>query len=310
MTSKIRGKFHALAEALRKEMTGEVHERVSMRTHTSFRIGGLCELMVFPKTEEELERVISRCQAQETPWRVIGAGTNLLVRDGGVEEVLITLSRTFHQIQISQDGEIMAEAGLRLARLVKTCQVQGFTGLEFACGIPGTVGGGVAMNAGAMGSDLAGVVKKVRGFSPQGGIFQWQNKQLKFGYRSLERPAGVVFTSVHFQLQAADPKAIQARIMHGLRERRGRQPLHFPSAGSVFKNPRGRFAGQLIEEAGMKGQRIGDAQIADKHANFIVNRGRARAREVLALIERAQKAVEDKTGIKLELEIEVIGKDP
>jgi len=309
MTSQVRGKFHSLAEVLAAEMEGEVHERVSMRSHTSFRIGGLCELMVFPKTEAELELVISRGQAEQRPWRVIGAGTNLLVRDGGVEEILINLSRTFHQIQISRDGEVMAEAGLRLARLVKTCQVQGFTGLEFAAGIPGTVGGALAMNAGAMGSDMAAVVKRVRGLLPGSGSFQWQNKQLKFSYRSLERPAEVVFTSVHFQLQADDPKEIRARIIQGLWERRGRQPLHYPSAGSVFKNPPGRFAGQLIEEAGLKGERIGDAQISEKHANFIVNRGRARSRDVLALIERTRKAVEERTGIKLELEIEVIGKD-
>ena len=309
MTSKMRGKFHALAKVLAAEMAGEVHERVSMRSHTSFRIGGLCELMVFPQTQAELELVVSRGQAEKIPWRVLGAGTNLLVRDGGVEEILLNLSRSFHQVQVSQDGEVMAEAGLRLARLVKTCQGQGFTGLEFAAGIPGTVGGAVAMNAGAMGSDLAAVVKKVRGFLPGSGGFEWQKKQLKWSYRSLERPAEAVFTSVHFQLQAADPKDIRARILQGLRERRARQPLHFPSAGSVFKNPRGRFAGQLLEEAGMKGQRVGDAQISEKHANFIVNRGRARSRDVLALIERACKAVAERTGIELELEIEVIGKD-
>jgi len=309
MTDKVGGKFHALAEALRAEMEGEVLERVSMRPYTSFRIGGLCELMAFPKTEAELELVISRCQAQEKPWRVIGAGTNLLVRDGGVEEVLLNLSRTFQQIKLSKDGEIVAEAGLRLARLIKTCQNQGFSGLEFAAGIPGTVGGAVAMNAGAMGSDMAAVVKRIQGFSPSEGAFQWQGKQIKFGYRRLERPADAVFTNVQFQLQAEDPRKIRVRIVDWLWERRGRQPLHYPSAGSVFKNPPGRFAGQLIEEAGLKGERLGDAQISEKHANFIINRGRARSREVLALIERIQKAVAERTGIKLELEIEVLGKD-
>jgi len=309
MTGKVGGKFHALAEVLQKEMEGEVLERVSMRPYTSFRIGGLCELMAFPKTEAELELVISRCQAQEKPWRVIGAGTNLLVRDGGVEEVLLNLSRTFQQIKLSKDGEIVAEAGLRLARLIKTCQGHGFSGLEFAAGIPGTVGGAVAMNAGAMGSDMAAVVKRIQGFSPREGAFQWQGKQIKFSYRRLERPADAVFTNVQFQLQAEDPRKIRVRIVDWLWERRGRQPLHYPSAGSVFKNPPGRFAGQLIEEAGLKGERIGDAQISEKHANFIVNRGRARSREVLALIERIQKAVAERTGIKLELEIEVLGKD-
>ncbi len=309
MTSKVQGKFHSLAESLRGEVQGEVYERVSMRPYTSFRIGGLCELMAFPKTEAELERILSRSQAQGYPWRVIGAGTNLLVRDGGVEEVLVNLSRTFQQIQLSKDGEIVAEAGLRLARLVKTCQVQGFSGLEFAAGIPGTVGGAAAMNAGAMGSDMAAVVERIRGFAAGSGTFQWQGKQLKWSYRSLERPPEAVFTNVMFQLIADDPKQIRARIVQGLRERRFRQPLHYPSAGSVFKNPPGRFAGQLIEETGLKGQRIGDAQISDKHGNFIVNRGRARSRDVLALIERVRQAVAERTGIELQLEIEVIGKD-
>jgi len=309
MTARVWGDFHALAEALQPGWEGEILERVSMRSYTSFRIGGLCELMVFPKNVQELLTVIGRCQEQKLPWRVMGAGTNLLVLDGGVEEVLVNLSKSFRQMRLSQDGQATAEAGLRLARLVKTCQVWGFSGLEFAAGIPGTVGGALVMNAGAMGADMAGVVEQAKGLLPEAGPFRWSQKQLKFSYRHLKRPDHAIFTEVSFVLQRRDPKKIRAKILQGLQERRQRQPLQFPSAGSVFKNPPGHYAGQLIEAAGLKGLRLGDAQVSGKHANFIVNRGRARSREVLALIEKIQQRVREHSGIKLELEIEVIGKE-
>jgi len=187
--------------------------------------------------------------------------------------------------------------------------VNGLSGLEFAAGIPGSLGGAVAMNAGAFGSEMAAVAEKVKGFSPAAGQFLWQKKQLKFSYRSLLRPADAVITSVHLTLVSRDPRKIREKIVRGLQERRLCQPLHHPSAGSVFKNPPGHYAGRLIEAAGLKGLRVGGAQISDKHANFIVNRGRARSRDVLALIETIQKTVAERSGVQLELEIKIIGKE-
>ncbi len=294
---------------LEKRIQGKVLYRVLMKRYTSFRIGGLAEVMVFPETPEDLATAVEFCDNKGLPWRVIGKGTNLLVRDGGIEEVIINMSSALQDIEIVDETTVRAGAGLRLAKLVKFCQITGRSGMEWAAGIPGTVGGAIVMNAGADQSDVSKVIRKASLYRPNEGHSELERQSMKFSYRSLERQKSTVFLEAEFSLAQGDPDEIRETIVESLKVRRARQPLSLPSAGSVFKNPPGDFAGRLIELAGLKAARIGDAQISEMHANFIVNRGRARARDVLALIDMVRVEVSRRSGVQLELELEVIGRD-
>jgi len=249
------------------------------------------------------------CEDKGLPWRVIGKGTNLLVLDGGVDEVIINLSSSFQEVEVKEELKVWAGAGLWLARLVKYCQLEGIAGLEFMAGIPGTLGGALVMNAGADKREIADVVRRVSFYRPKEGVGELKRKHLNFSYRGLKKPEGTIFLGAEFSLSHDDPVEIRERIMVSLKRRRTTQPLSQPSPGSIFKNPPGKFAGQLIENAGLKGERIGDAQVSEKHANFIVNRGRARARDVIALIERIKDEVKKQSGVELKEEVEIIGRD-
>lgn len=325
-----RRRFEQYAAKLGRQIKGRLSEREGMKYHTSFRIGGLAEVMVWPRDLSEFSATVALAREMELPWRVIGLGSNLLVGDGGVEEVLISLGEGFQEIESNREVEgartgdtevpvrpvtsddppwIKLAAGVKLAKAVKYCQLRGMAGLEFAAGIPGGVGGAAVMNAGSLGSSMAAVLSWLEWWRPSTGPVRLTGQDLDYQYRRLARPSDAVVLACGLQLSPDEPRAIRERIVKGLKWRRQHQPLAHPSAGSVFKNPPGDYAGRLIEAVGLKGERMGDAQISDLHANFIVNRGRARSREVMALIERARKEVRKAFGIELTLELEVIGKE-
>lgn len=312
-------RFGKYAKKLGKSFKGRLVEREGMKRHTSFKIGGMAELMVWPKDLADLEAAILLARDMELPWQVLGAGSNILVKDGGIEQVVINMMEAFLEMELTSEKEEMDKtrdshtitlgAGTKLSRVVKQCQLQGLAGLEFAAGIPGSVGGAVIMNAGSMGSCMADVVEWVEWYRPEKGVQRKTNKDLDYKYRRLGRPDDCVVVAAGLALRRDDSRAIQERIMKGLKKRRQTQPLSYPSAGSVFKNPPGDYAGRLIEAVGLKGERIGDAQVSDLHANFIVNRGRAHSRDVMSLIGRVKRQVKKDFKVGLELEIEVMGRE-
>jgi len=296
-------------ESMLKTASVEVRWDEPMARHTSLKVGGPAEVMVFPSKPEALHEVLRSAKAVKAPVFFLGGGTNLLVKDGGIGGLVIKLSR-FNQIQEQKDGgRIYVEAGVPCPRLIRFSLEKGLSGLEFTYGIPGTLGGVIVMNAGTPEGEIAQVVERVRVMTPGGEIVEIERDEIEFGYRSSRLPPGIVLGG-WLKLKKAKRGEIQERIDRYMKRRNATQPIHLPNAGSIFKNPPGDdHAGRLIESAGLKGTRLGDAQISDKHANFIVNRGKATARDVLRLIKLIGRTVEEQTGIALELEIRIVGKD-
>ena len=273
--------------------------------HTSFRIGGPAEALVCPRNEDELAAVLAVCRAEGITPRILGGGTNILAPDEGVPGVVIS-TRGLDALELSGDGLIVAGAGVPLARLAVFAQKHGLTGLEFAHGIPGTVGGGMYMNAGAYGGELVQVAVSALFLTAAGGLKSYEGEEMGLGYRrSAFMGLPGVIVSASFRLQAGDPEAIQARMKELMEKRRASQPLDLPSAGSTFKRPVGGYAAALIQEAGLKGFRVGDAQVSEKHAGFVVNLGHATGAEVLTLIARVREIVKAKSGIELEPEVRI-----
>lgn len=271
--------------------------------HTSFRIGGPAELMLCPKNEDELHGCLRLCTENGIPFRILGGGTNVLAPDEGVSGAVI-LTRGLDEIRQISDTELEAGSGLSLARLALFAQKAGLTGLEFAHGIPGTVGGGMYMNAGAYGGELAQTAVSARFLRPNGEMETLEGPAMGLSYRHsafMEREGVIV--SARFRLTPGDPEAILARMKELAEKRRNSQPLDLPSAGSAFKRPVGGYAAALIQEAGLKGFRVGDAAVSAKHAGFIVNLGAATAKDVLDLVEQVQKKVYEQSNIRLEPEV-------
>ncbi|MFH1082102.1 MAG: UDP-N-acetylmuramate dehydrogenase [Pseudomonadota bacterium] len=280
-----------------------------MSRHTTFRVGGNAEALYEAGDSETLCRVMSFLVKEGIPYIVAGRGSNLLVRDGGIGGTVILLSGAFTRISCNKSdvSEISVGAGLPIADLLIRCRAEGITGLEFLAGIPGTVGGAVAMNAGAFGNEIGAKVHKLKLVTQTGGLEERDRSRLRFSYRSLDREKGVVITQVTFQLDRDTQERVAEKIANYLKRRRETQPLEYPSAGSVFKNPVNDYAGRLIEEAGLKGKTIGGAMISNKHANFIINKGGATATDILALINLAREEVRRRAGVQLELEIRIVG---
>lgn len=277
---------------------------------TTFKIGGPIDLLVEPGDPEQLGRVLDFCRLEKVPWLIIGAGSNLLVRDKGIRGLGIRLSGEFTGWEVN-GKQVLAGAGILLADLVKVVAGHGLSGLEFACGIPGTVGGAVFMNAGAYDGEISQVLGKTEFYSPNTGLTWSEKNELNLGYRfsRFQLEPEVVITRVIFQLQEAASESITAKITSLTCQRESKQPLDFPSAGSVFKRPVGFFVGPLIEKAGLKGYSIGGARISPKHAGFIVNFGGATARDVLDLIALIQAEIKKLHGVELIPEIRVIGEE-
>lgn len=281
----------------------------SMAKITSFRIGGPADLLVEVENPTELADVVEYCRREKIPWLLVGMGSNLLVRDGGIRGTVVRLGKGFHYVRV--EGEkIRAGGGTALGRVAEVAAGHGLSGLEFASGIPGSIGGAVFMNAGAYGGEIAQILTTAYLYQPGVGFYHRSGEELSFGYRqSLLQKEGQIVLEGLFTLSRREEGEIREKMAEYNRRRKEKQPLEFPSAGSIFKRPPGAFAGRLITEAGLKGRRIGDAQVAEKHAGFIVNRGRATARDVLALIALIQEEVEKKTGIQLETEVRVVGEE-
>jgi UDP-N-acetylmuramate dehydrogenase len=281
---------------------------IMLAGHTSLRVGGPVSCLLRPLNLAGLQTAVQVLNQNHHPYFILGRGTNLLVQDEGTRAVAINLEKGFSQVEcIDPSGRVKAGAGLRLNRLLRFCLQQGFSGLEFIAGIPGSVGGALRMNAGTHAGEMADVCDAVYVLLADGNIEKLMGAKLRFSYRRLELPPAAVVLEVELLLTPSTREEIRRRICSLLKVRQEKQPWQLPSAGSVFKNPPGDFAGRLIEAVGLKGVRIGDAQISPKHANFIVNRGQARASDIHALIQLAQKKVSQEFGVQLELEIEVVG---
>lgn len=281
---------------------------IIMAGHTSLRVGGPVSCLLRPLDLAGLQTAVQVLNQNHYPYFILGRGTNLLVQDAGIRAVAISLEQGFSQVEcIDPSGRVKAGAGLRLSRLLRFCLQQSLSGLEFIAGIPGSVGGALRMNAGTHAGEMADVCEAVHLLLSDGALVRLARAQLPFSYRRLELPPASVVVEAEFLLTPSSREQIRQRIRSLLVVRKEKQPWRLPSAGSVFKNPPGDFAGRLIEAVGLKGVRIGDAQISPKHANFIVNRGQARSRDILALIQLAQEKVSQEFGVQLELEIEVVG---
>ena len=281
-----------------------------MSRYTSFRVGGSADAMFLPKDEEELSLALRTARGNGIPCVVIGNGSNLLVKDGGIEGLVIRLGDEFSGITV--DGtRITAKAGDSLTRVAMKALEAGLTGFEFASGIPGSVGGGMAMNAGAYGGELKDVTVSARLMDPETGIVtEYPVDELHMGYRtSLALTRGLIVTGAVYELTPGDRETIKAAMDELGRRRRDKQPLTFPSAGSTFKRPEGHFAGALIEGAGLKGVSVGGAQVSEKHAGFIINTGSATAKDVLDLIDLVKKRVFENSGVTLEPEVRILGRD-
>ncbi|APC07966.1 UDP-N-acetylmuramate dehydrogenase [Neomoorella thermoacetica] len=295
----------ALAGELQTGLKLQVLTNEPLSRHTTWRLGGPADLLARPRSREELDYCLSFARRKGLPLHILGNGSNLLVLDGGVRG-LVVQTREWRQV-IIEGRKILATAGTLLPGLLQVASKKGLGGLEFAAGIPATVGGAVVMNAGTPAGCLGDRVVGVEVLDYDGRRHILENGEITFTYRhsSLHR-AGTVVT-VTLELVPDEVPAIRERIEANLHRRRSRQPLEWPNAGSVFKNPPGYYAGRLIEAVGAKGWRVGGAEVAEKHANFIINRGQATAADVMELIDRVREAVARQLGIDLELEIEVWG---
>ena len=297
-----------MLEQLRK-IVGEdlVWANEPMKYHTTFRAGGCTDYLVEPESVDEVREIVRLCRQEHVPYYVVGNGSNLLVSDEGYRGVILHLYKNMSGFGIS-GSHVKAQAGALLVRVAKTAAKEGLAGLEFASGIPGTIGGAVVMNAGAYGGEMKDVVTKVRVLLQDGSIRDYTGEEMDFGYRRSRviEEQGIVLEA-EMQLKADDPEAIAAR-MDDLKNRRvTKQPLEYASAGSTFKRPEGYFAGKLIEDAGLRGFQVGDAQVSEKHCGFVINRGHATASEIMELIQKVQKRVYEQSGVRLEPEVKLLG---
>lgn len=281
-----------------------IAENESMASHTTFRIGGIADYYVQVNNLKELKAVLSIAKKSRLPVRIIGKGSNVLIGDTGINGIVIRLSGTFTNISC-EGNRILAGAGASLASCASFAKEKGLSGLEFASGIPGTIGGAIWMNAGAYDGEMSQVVTGVPYLNLQGRLVEAKKDELAFGYRtSMFQNSGLLILGCEMELTPGDPEEIAQKMTDFNNRRREKQPLEFPSAGSTFKRPEGSFAGKLIEEAGLKGYTSGDAQVSEKHAGFVINKGFASAQDVLDVIHHVQKTVYEKDGILLEPEVQ------
>ncbi len=278
-----------------------------MKKHTTFRIGGPADYYLCPHSTEEMQKILQICKENNIEFFILGNGSNLLVSDKGYRGAVIQLWKNFSDI-IAEEKTITVKAGALLSKVAAEALEEGLTGMEFASGIPGTIGGAVVMNAGAYGGEMKDIIKEVTVLTKEGEILTLSKEEMNFGYRtSVVKEKGYVVISVVLQLEKGEREKIR-KVMDDLKERRvTKQPLDMPSAGSTFKRPEGYFAGKLIMDAGLRGFSVGGAQISEKHCGFVVNKGDATAADVLGLIREVQKRVQEQFGVTLEPEVKFLG---
>ena len=283
---------------------------VPLTRYTSFRVGGPAEVFAEPDTLAELQTLVALLHQESAPYFLLGGGTNILISDKGIRGVVIKLGEGFNFSCWEERGDaahVWVGAARPLGRFVREAIGKGYGGVEFAEGIPGSMGGGLLMNAGAFGGELSRIVKAISGVCPQGTTVRLPGEKLGFAYRRTALPLGLIVTEIEFRLQPQRQEVLTAAMREAQRKRQQTQPHGYPNAGSIFKNPSGAYAGRLIEAAGLKGLVRGGAQVSEQHANFIVNTGGASAVEVRQLMEQIQQAVWQKNHIWLEPEVRFVG---
>ena len=285
----------------------QLKEGELLRNHTTFRIGGAAKYFAVPKNEEEIMEAVDFAIVKDLPYYILGKGSNVLFPDEGYSGVVIEIGAGMEKVERIGDTGIRAQAGMSLSSLAAFAAREGLAGLEFAGGIPGTLGGAVTMNAGAYGGEIKDVVVSAKVMDEDGGVKVLSRDELELGYRtSIVQKKQLIVLEAEFSLQPGETEGIQNTMKELNAKRREKQPLEYPSAGSTFKRPEGYFAGKLIEDAGLRGYRFGDAQVSEKHCGFVVNRGKATCAEVLQLIEEVQKKVKEQFGVQLEPEVRII----
>lgn len=292
-----------------QELVGEakVLEKESMANHTTFRIGGPADYFVMPDDTEELAAVLKLCKEEQMPYFILGNGSNLLVGDEGFRGVVIQLYKNFDGCSI-EGTTVTARAGAMLIRVAKEAGKAGLTGLEFASGIPGTIGGAMVMNAGAYGGEMKDVVTEVTVLTKDGEVKVLSNEEMNFRYRgSVVEDEGYIVLEAVMELEEGNVEEIKARMDELSLQRRTKQPIEYPSAGSTFKRPEGYFAGKLIQDAGLRGYTVGGAQVSEKHCGFVINAGGATAADVMNLMKDVSDKVNAQYGVTLEPEVKQIG---
>lgn len=284
-----------------------VYFEETMKKHTTFRIGGAADYYLCPHTPEEIREIIQVCREEQIPWFVIGNGSNLLVSDSGYRGAVIQIYRNFSRV-VCEETVIRAQAGALLSQIAAQAQKSSLTGFEFAAGIPGTLGGAVTMNAGAYGGEMKDVLKSATVLTGDGQIRRLSAEELKLGYRtSIIKSGEYTVLEAEIGLERGDEEKIRSRMEELREQRKTKQPLEYPSAGSTFKRPEGYFAGKLIMDAGLRGFCVGGAQVSEKHCGFVINTGDATAADVVGLIREIQRRVEEQFGVKLEPEVRFLG---
>ena len=285
----------------------QLKEGELLRNHTTFRIGGAAKYFAVPKNEEEIMEAVDFAIVKDLPYYILGKGSNVLFADEGYPGVIIEIGAGMEKVERIGDTGIRAQAGVSLSALAAFAAREGLSGLEFAAGIPGTLGGAVTMNAGAYGGEMKDVIVSAKVMDEEGIVRKLSCEELELGYRtSIVQKKQLVVLEAEFLLNPGTTEEIQNTMKELNAKRREKQPLEYPSAGSTFKRPEGYFAGKLIEDAGLRGYRVGDAQVSEKHCGFVVNRGNATCAEVLQLIEEVQKKVKEQFGVQLEPEVRII----
>lgn len=298
--------YNSLLNILNKE---DILIDEPMSKHISFRVGGPADILVKPSSEEQIKEILTFAKKENIPYLIMGNGSNLLVKDGGIRGIVIKISDNFNDFSV-EGKTVTAQSGAMLSFMGKAIMRNNLTGFEFAAGIPGTLGGAIAMNAGAYGGEMKDIVKSVRLIDSQGNIVELSNEEMQFAYRkSLLNKEEYIVLSAIIELEEGNYEEIRDRMKDLTNKRVTKQPLNLPSAGSTFKRPEGYFAAKLIEDSGLKGLTLRGAQVSDKHCGFVVNLGGAQAKDILDLIYVVKSTVYSKYGVMLEEEVKIIGEE-
>lgn len=298
-----------IKELLKNKNFGRILYNEEMKNHTTFKIGGPVDLMIIPTKEKEIVNSIKFLRDNDINYLVMGNGSNLLVRDGGIRGVVVKIAKEFSNVKV-EASTMYCEAGALLSTVSNIAFKYSLKNFEFASGIPGTIGGAITMNAGAYGGEMKDVVKKVRVLNKNNEVIEYTNEEMNFRYRNSKVvEENLIVLGIELNLEKGEKDSIKKTIEDLTYRRTSKQPLEYPSGGSTFKRPEGYYAGKLIDDSGLRGLRHGGAMVSEKHCGFIINTENAKCKEVLHLISVVQKIVKDKYGVELQREIKLLGED-